>query len=75
MKKVLFGLMALSMITVSCKDEKPAEVAAASVQPEKQPTKEEMQKAMIAYATPGKMHEWMAKSDGHLGRRSYFLLE
>lgn len=65
MKRIILGLVALSFIAVSCKDEsKPADVAAASVQPEKQPTPQEMKKAMDDYKTPGKMHEWMAKWDG-----------
>ncbi|MCE3281681.1 MAG: hypothetical protein K0Q66_418 [Chitinophagaceae bacterium] len=59
--------MAVSMIAVSCKDEKtpsPTQAATSATTPQKQPTKAEMEKAMMDYATPGKMHEWLAKSNG-----------
>jgi hypothetical protein len=65
MKKFLFSLMAISLIVVSCKDEtKPSEIATASTQPEKKMTKEEEDKAWMEYATPGSMHQWMAKNNG-----------
>jgi hypothetical protein len=64
MKRILFGLLALSIITISCKNEKASDAAAASVQPSKKLTKDEIDKAMMAYATPGEMHKWMAKMDG-----------
>jgi len=65
MKKILFSLMALSLIMISCKnDEKPADAAAAATQPKKKLTPAEEQKAWMDYATPGAMHQWMAKSVG-----------
>jgi hypothetical protein len=67
MKRVFFGLMALSLVIVSCKDEKkpsPSDAATAATQPEKEPTKEEMEKAWGAYMTPGAMHQSMAKMNG-----------
>src|SRR5437868_6987923 len=65
MKKILLSLMALSLIAVSCKnDEKPADAAAAVAKPAKKMTAAEEQKAWMDYATPGAMHQWMAKMDG-----------
>lgn len=67
MKKILFSLMALSLIAVSCKnDEKPAaaDATAAATTPAKKMTPAEEQKAWMDYATPGDMHKWMASLDG-----------
>jgi hypothetical protein len=65
MKRIFLGLLAITVIAISCKDEtKPSDVAAATTQPEKELTKEEQDKAWMAYMTPGEMHKWMAKGDG-----------
>lgn len=67
MKKICLGLMALSLLAVSCKDEKkaePASAAAAVTTPQKKLTPAEEQKAWMDYATPGDMHKWMAKMNG-----------
>ncbi len=65
MKKIFYSLMAISLLTTACNsDTKPSDVASATVQPEKTLTPEEEQKAWMDYATPGKMHEWLAKGNG-----------
>jgi hypothetical protein len=67
MKKILFSLMALSLMAVSCKnDEKPAasDATAAVTKPAKKMTPAEEQKAWMDYATPGDMHKWMASMNG-----------
>lgn len=67
MKKVLLSLMALSLIAVSCKDDKQpsaSDAATAAKAPEKKLTKEEEEKVWMEYATPGAMHQWMAKTSG-----------
>jgi hypothetical protein len=65
MKKLLFNLMALSLLAIGCNSEtKPSEAATAITTTEKQLTPEEEMKAWMDYATPGKMHEWLAKSNG-----------
>ena len=65
MKRILLGLMALSFVALSCKDSaKPSDAATASVQPVKNPTKAEIDKAMMDYATPGENHKWLASMNG-----------
>jgi hypothetical protein len=65
MKRILLGLMALSFVALSCKNEtSPSDAAAASVQPSKKLSKAEIDKAYADYATPGDMQKWMASSDG-----------
>ncbi len=65
MKRIFLGLLAFTIIAVSCKDEaKPSDIATATTQPEKELSKEEQDKAWMDYMTPGDMHKWMAKNDG-----------
>ncbi len=71
MKKIVLSLMALSLFAVSCKnDESKSEskdstgTTAKTETPAKKMSPEEEQKAWMEYATPGTMHQWMAKANG-----------
>jgi len=73
MKKVLLGLMAFSMIAVvSCKNEEAksnttdtSSTVKKDEKPDRKLTKEEEEKAWMEYATPGSVHQMLAKSDGN----------
>lgn len=71
MKKVLLGLLALSMIAVSCNNDESKDAAkdtAATATEEKASDKkltpEEEMKVWMDYATPSAVHQMLAKSNG-----------
>lgn len=64
MKTILLGLIALSLFTAGCKDQKASDAAGSLTEPTKKFTKAEIDKAFADYATPGDMHKWMATMNG-----------